>query len=124
MAGSGPRAAYVGPDGDQGTDWGLCAGSRLQASSQYALDEPHYELQGLAKLLADQAPACVREQKFDSFFGRRIAVDASQHIYSFLVAYLPWSQPAMALCTQAASLPFTALSSDLRWSWEDKGTRC
>lgn len=42
-------------------------------------------VKGLAKLLADQAPGCCREQKFDSYFGRRIAVDASQHIYSFLV---------------------------------------
>lgn len=41
--------------------------------------------QGLTKLLADYAPKCQKEEKFDSYFGRRIAVDASMHIYQFLV---------------------------------------
>ena len=41
--------------------------------------------QGLSKLLADNAPECIREQKFENYFGRKIAVDASMHIYSFLV---------------------------------------
>ena len=41
--------------------------------------------QGLSKLLADNAPNCIREQKFENYFGRKIAVDASMHIYSFLV---------------------------------------
>jgi len=27
----------------------------------------------------------MREQKFENYFGRKIAVDASMHIYSFLV---------------------------------------
>jgi flap endonuclease-1 len=43
--------------------------------------------QGLSKLLQDNAPGCVREHKFDSYFGRKIAVDASMHIYSFLVRW-------------------------------------
>ena len=42
-------------------------------------------LQGLTKLLADYAPECMKEQKFENYFGRKIAVDASMHIYSFLV---------------------------------------
>ena len=46
--------------------------------------------QGLSKLLQDNAPSCVREHKFDSYFGRKIAVDASMHIYSFLVRFLAW----------------------------------
>jgi hypothetical protein len=32
-----------------------------------------------------QAPDCVKEQKFENFFGRKIAVDASMHIYQFMV---------------------------------------
>eukprot|EP00890_Picochlorum_soloecismus_P000794 jgi/Picsp_1/1715/NSC_05189-R1_rad2 family len=42
-------------------------------------------IQGLTKLLSDQAPGALREQKFENYFGRKIAVDASMHIYSFLV---------------------------------------
>ncbi|KAL4853815.1 Flap endonuclease 1 [Chlorella vulgaris] len=40
---------------------------------------------GLTKLLGDAAPGCMKEQKFENYFGRKIAVDASMHIYSFLV---------------------------------------
>lgn len=39
----------------------------------------------MTKLLADNAPKSMREQKFESYFGRRIAVDASMSIYQFLV---------------------------------------
>lgn len=46
-------------------------------------------MQGLAKLLADNAPGSFKETKFDSYFGRRIAVDASMHIYQFMVRYFP-----------------------------------
>ena len=35
--------------------------------------------------MADHAPGCLKEQKFDNYFGRKIAVDASMHIYQFLV---------------------------------------
>ena len=41
--------------------------------------------QNLTKLLGDHAPACCREQKIDNYFGRKIAIDASMHIYQFLV---------------------------------------
>lgn len=41
--------------------------------------------QGLAKLLADHAPGCSKPQKFEDYFGRKIAIDASMHIYQFLV---------------------------------------
>jgi hypothetical protein len=44
-------------------------------------------LQGLTKLLADHAPEAMREQKFENYFGRKIAVDASMHIYAFLVRF-------------------------------------
>ncbi|KAK9823030.1 hypothetical protein WJX81_001004 [Elliptochloris bilobata] len=42
-------------------------------------------IKNLTKLLGDHAPGCCREQAFDNYFGRRIAVDASMHIYQFLV---------------------------------------
>jgi hypothetical protein len=44
-----------------------------------------YPPQGLSKLLGDAAPTCRRENKFENYFGRHIAVDASMHIYQFLV---------------------------------------
>lgn len=42
-------------------------------------------IKGLTKLLADAAPSSRKNQKFESYFGRKIAVDASMHIYQFLV---------------------------------------
>eukprot|EP01026_Neomeris_dumetosa_P043434 TRINITY_DN3641_c0_g1_i7.p1 TRINITY_DN3641_c0_g1~~TRINITY_DN3641_c0_g1_i7.p1 ORF type:complete len:384 (+),score=56.60 TRINITY_DN3641_c0_g1_i7:51-1202(+) len=42
-------------------------------------------IQGLTKLLGDKAEKCMKESKFDAYFGRKIAVDASMHIYQFLV---------------------------------------
>ncbi|KAL9280721.1 putative spleen exonuclease [Arabidopsis thaliana] len=42
-------------------------------------------IKGLTKLLADNAPSCMKEQKFESYFGRKIAVDASMSIYQFLI---------------------------------------
>ena len=35
-------------------------------------------------MLGDAAPASRRESKFESYFGRKVAVDASMHIYQFL----------------------------------------
>ncbi|KAI3388121.1 hypothetical protein SNEBB_001181 [Seison nebaliae] len=43
-------------------------------------------IKGLAQLLCDMAPNAVRENKLNSYFGRRIAIDASMSIYQFLVA--------------------------------------
>jgi flap endonuclease-1 len=34
-------------------------------------------IQGLAKLIADQAPAAIKEIDIKNFFGRKIAIDAS-----------------------------------------------
>lgn len=42
-------------------------------------------IKGLTKLLADNAPGAMKEQKFESYFGRKIAVDASMSIYQFLI---------------------------------------
>lgn len=41
-------------------------------------------ISGLTKLLGDHAPKCIKEQQFNNYFGRKIAVDASMHIYQFL----------------------------------------
>lgn len=43
-------------------------------------------IQGLAKLIADVAPDAIRENDIKSYFGRRVAVDASMSIYQFLIA--------------------------------------
>lgn len=43
--------------------------------------------QGLTKLLADSAPHCYRTNKFEDYFNRKIAIDASMHIYQFLVGF-------------------------------------
>lgn len=42
-------------------------------------------IKGLSKLLGEYAPGCCKEHKFDDYFGRKIAIDASMHIYQFLV---------------------------------------
>ena len=43
-------------------------------------------IKGLAKLLSDEAPDCLREVPLSSLQGRKIAVDASMAIYQFLIA--------------------------------------
>ena len=42
-------------------------------------------IKGLTKLLAENAPSVMKEQKFESYFGRKIAIDASMSIYQFLI---------------------------------------
>lgn len=42
-------------------------------------------IKGLTKLLSDNAPHSMSEQKFESYFGRKIAIDASMSIYQFLI---------------------------------------
>uniref|UniRef100_A0A8D0B1V0 Flap endonuclease 1 n=1 Tax=Salvator merianae TaxID=96440 RepID=A0A8D0B1V0_SALMN len=43
-------------------------------------------IHGLAKLIADLAPAAIRENDIKSYFGRKVAIDASMSIYQFLIA--------------------------------------
>ena len=38
-------------------------------------------IKGLTKLLGDHAPRAMREAKLESFFGRKIAIDASMAMY-------------------------------------------
>lgn len=40
----------------------------------------------LAKLIADVAPDSIKDQELKSYFGRKIAIDASTSLYQFLVA--------------------------------------
>lgn len=40
----------------------------------------------LSKLIADAAPDAIKEQEIASYFGRRVAIDASTSLYQFLVA--------------------------------------
>lgn len=42
-------------------------------------------IKGLTKLIGDNAPRAMSEKKFDSYFGRKIAMDASMAIYQFCV---------------------------------------
>ncbi len=43
-------------------------------------------IHGLSKLLADEAPHCMKEVNLKSLAGRKVAVDASMALYSFLIA--------------------------------------
>lgn len=43
-------------------------------------------IRGLTKLLGDNAPSSIKPQEAQSFFGRKIAIDASMCIYQLLVA--------------------------------------
>lgn len=87
----------------------------------------HRLSQGLSRLLGDHAPGSIKEQKFENYFGRKIAVDASMHIYSFLVRVLARQQergPAQQLilaaprlvvypggCTDNPQVPYPCASS-------------
>ncbi|XP_052206198.1 flap endonuclease 1-like isoform X2 [Diospyros lotus] len=42
-------------------------------------------IKGLMKLLAENAPNSIKEQKLESYSGRKIALDASMSIYQFLI---------------------------------------
>ncbi|XP_019402877.1 PREDICTED: flap endonuclease 1 [Crocodylus porosus] len=43
-------------------------------------------IHGLAKLIADMVPSAIRENDIKSYFGRKVAIDASMSIYQFLIA--------------------------------------
>lgn len=43
-------------------------------------------IKGLFKLISDGAPQAIKEQEIKSYFGRKVAVDASMSLYQFLVA--------------------------------------
>lgn len=41
---------------------------------------------GLSKLIADAAPHAIKESEIKSYFGRKVAIDASMSLYQFLIA--------------------------------------
>lgn len=43
-------------------------------------------IKGLKRLISENAPDSIKEGKLDAYFGRKIAIDASMFLYSFLVA--------------------------------------
>lgn len=43
-------------------------------------------IHGLSKLIADVAPTAIKEVELKTYFGRRIAIDASMSLYQFLIA--------------------------------------
>lgn len=59
----------------------------------------------------------MREVKFESYFGRKVAIDASMHIYQFMVR-----ASARAAATRLAHwCSRTRLAPRRRW-WADKAT--
>ncbi|KAI8364297.1 PIN domain-like protein [Choanephora cucurbitarum] len=43
-------------------------------------------IQGLTKLIAEHAPQAIRSHEIKSYFGRKVAIDASMSIYQFMIA--------------------------------------
>lgn len=47
---------------------------------------PHVSPAGLTSLIQDEAPDAIKEHDIKSFFGRKVAIDASMSLYQFLIA--------------------------------------
>jgi len=43
-------------------------------------------IKNLTKLIQENAPGAMKDQKLDNFFGRKVAIDASMTIYQFMIA--------------------------------------
>jgi flap endonuclease-1 len=43
-------------------------------------------IQGLMKLISEEAPLAIKEQDMEELTGRKIAIDASMAMYQFLIA--------------------------------------
>lgn len=43
-------------------------------------------IHGLTKLIAEHAPEAIKSHSIDSYFGRKVAIDASMSIYQFMIA--------------------------------------
>lgn len=50
---------------------------------------------GLTKLLQDEAPASIKGNDIKSYFGRKVAIDASMSLYQFLIAIRQDGVPLM-----------------------------
>lgn len=60
-------------------------GRRRRSRERLKRDRVTMGIKGLTALLTDNAPGCSREQKFESYLDRKVAIDASMHIYQFMV---------------------------------------
>ena len=56
------------------------------AKRQGFFDTSAMGIHGLTKVIADHAPKAIKESSIQSFFGRKIVIDASMSIYQFLIA--------------------------------------
>lgn len=43
-------------------------------------------IHGLTKLISEHAPDAIKSHSIDSYFGRKVAIDASMSIYQFMIA--------------------------------------
>ncbi|RUO97165.1 XPG N-terminal [Jimgerdemannia flammicorona] len=43
-------------------------------------------IHGLSKVIADVAPHAIKSNEIKSYFGRKVAIDASMSIYQFMIA--------------------------------------
>lgn len=48
-------------------------------------------VKGLMQLIAEACPQALKENEAESYFGRKVAVDTSLALYSFLIALSPLS---------------------------------
>ena len=43
-------------------------------------------IHGLTKLISEHAPSAIKSNEISSYFGRKVAIDASMSIYQFMIA--------------------------------------
>ena len=43
-------------------------------------------IHGLTKLISEHAPGAIKSNEISSYFGRKVAIDASMSIYQFMIA--------------------------------------
>ena len=73
-------------------------------------------IHGLTKLIADNAPHAIKENKLDNYFGRKIAIDASMSIYQFLIAVRSGGDLRSADLSSVKSTD----DATLEGSWDDR----
>lgn len=72
-------------------------------------------IQGLTKLIADNAPQAIKENQINNYFGRKIAVDASMTLYQFLIAVRPDDTNSFTLTNESGE---TTRCVSLSFSWK------
>ncbi|KAL6531518.1 Elongation of fatty acids protein 2 [Orobanche minor] len=71
-------------------------------------------IKGLTKLLAENAPKAIKDQKFKSYFGREIAIDASMSVYQFLVLIVLGRHGTQMLTNEAGEVTRGMFSRTIR----------